>query len=258
MTTFCGGRNDLSEYFTRNNSTSNTASKQSRSQTNATSLVNIDWNAFTDILLLYDESQMCRRSYVTGSGSIMQVVITNRTCRCILFDQLFNSNTILSLFIKLLQPILYGKIYYYPSNVHYDRIIRHINQTFESLDELLRLLRPMEINIRSAYRTLQSFCLTNFSSQVNCTILQNYRLSINLFTLVTEFLACTERNRFVAMKSESEMVSKGWNQSVTNSFFAAIEFLDHIPPNGDLPKHIRYKIRMALDYVDNTFQKEDR
>lgn len=260
MSSFCGGRNDLSGYFTRTTSTATPtiSGKQSSSQARATSLVDINWNSFADSLLRYRESQMCRRSYVTGSGSIMQVVIVNQTCRCVLFDQLFNSNAILSQFVKFLQPILYGKIYYHPSNVHYDRIIQHINQTFESLDELLRLLRPMSMTIRSAYRTLQRICYNNFHSQVNCTALRNYRTPINLFTILTEFLACTERNRFVAMKSEAEMVAEGWNKSVTNNFLAAIEFLDDIPASGSLPKHIRYKIRMALDHVDSTFRTEDR
>ena len=201
---------------------------------------------------------MCRKSYVTGSGSIMQVIMVNQTCRCVLFDQLFNSNQFLRQFIRFLQPILYGKIYYYPSNVHYDRIIQHINQTFESLDELLRLFRLMDVNIRSTYQTLQIICFRNFRSRLNCADLRRYRTAISLFTILTEFLACTERNRFVAMNSEAEMVAEGLNKSVTNNFLAAIAFLDPILINGSLPKHIRFKIRMSSDYVDSTFRTEDR
>ena len=47
-------------------------------------------------------------------------------------------------------------------------------------------------------------------------------------------------------------------KSVTNNFLAAIEFLDQIDENQSLPKHLRFKIRMILDYVDNTFRTEDR
>ncbi|CAF2848553.1 unnamed protein product [Rotaria sp. Silwood2] len=71
----------------------------------------------------------------------MQVVTVNRSCRCAVFDQLLNSHKLLKQFATLLRPILYGKIYYHPSNIHYDNIIKQINQTFESLDELVRLFR---------------------------------------------------------------------------------------------------------------------
>lgn len=256
LTSFCDGRNDLSDFFTRN--TSQKSSKQSSSETRTTSLLDYNWNAFADNLLSYKPSQLCRRSYITGSGSIMQVIIVNQTCRCILFDQLFNSNRILRQFIRFFQPILYGKIYYHPSNVHYDRIIQHINQTFESLDELLQLLRLMDMDIRSAYRTLQTICYRNLASELNCAEIRRYRTAMNLFTILTEFLACTERNRFVAMGSEAEMVAEGLNKTVTNNFLAAIAFLDPIPPNGSLPTHIRFKIRMPLDYIDSTFRTEDR
>ncbi len=60
------------------------------------------------------------------------------------------------------------------------------------------------------------------------------------------------------MNSESDMVQAGQNNSVTNNFLAAIEFMDDITNNDSLPKHIRFKIRMTLDYVDNTFQTQDR
>ena len=36
------------------------------------SLSNFDWNGLATSLLSYKESQMCRQSYITGSGNIMQ------------------------------------------------------------------------------------------------------------------------------------------------------------------------------------------
>jgi len=261
LTSFCGGRNDLSRYFNKTTSTNTTSSKAEGSQTRATSdqtLFDFDWNDLATDLLSYNESQMCQRSYASGSGNIMQVVMVNRSCRCVLFDQVFNSNDILKQFSKLLRPILYGKIYYHPSNIHYDNIIKQINQTFESLDELLRLFRQIENTFQSTIEIFQIVCDLFPNSLSFCKQLQTYKISISLFTILTEFIACLERNRFIAMNSELDMVYAGQNKSVTNNFLAAIEFMDQISNNESLPKHIRYKIRMTLDYVDNTFQTEDR
>jgi uncharacterized protein (UPF0147 family) len=67
-----------------------------------------------------------------------------------------------------------------------------------------------------------------------------------------------EKNRFVPKSSEAEMVNEGQNNSLTNTFLAGIEFLDDLSNNDSLPKHVRYKIRMSLDYVDNTFSTQDK
>jgi hypothetical protein len=188
----------------------------------------------------------------------MQIVTVNRSCRCVLFDQAFNSNPILSQFSTLLRPILYGKIYYYPSNVYYDQIIKQINETFESLDELVQLFREMEVTFNSSYKTFQLICDELGNSSMICQQLPTYKMALNLFIILTEFIACSERNRFVPMNSEAELVAAGQAQSATNSFLAGIVFLDDIPNNQSLPKHIRFKIRMTLDYTDSTFRTEDR
>ncbi len=251
----------MSRYFNQNTSTSSENRETRDFQTRTTdneSLFHLDWNGLATDLLSYKESQICQQSYITGSGNIMQVVMVNRSCRCILFDQVLNSNNILKQFSKLLRPILYGKIYYHPSNIHYDNIIKQINQTFESLDELVRLFRQIEIPFQSTIEIFQIVCDLFPNTLSFCKQLQTYKISINLFTILTEFIACSERNRFIAMNSELDMVYEGQNKSIINNFLAAIEFMDDISNNQSLPKHIRFKIRMALDYVDNTFRTEDR
>ncbi len=263
LTSLCGGRNDLSQYFNQNTSTTTNGSQAQSSQTNTTNnnnntLADYDWNSLADGLLYYPESQMCQSSYESGSGSIMQVVTVNRTCRCVLFDQLFNSNPTLSQFATFVRPILYGKIYYHPSNIYYDQIIKQINETFESLDALVQLFRGIELPLNLTYQTYQSICDASPNSSSICQQLSTYKTSMDIFIILTEFIACTERNRFVAMNSEAEMVSQGQIQSITNSFLAAIEFLDEIPNNQSLPKHVQFKIRMTLNDVDSTYRTADR
>jgi hypothetical protein len=259
LTSVCGGRNDLSRYFPQAQSSNQTTRDfQARSLDDNDSLYDIDWDSLASDLLSYNESAMCSESYTTGSGNIMRVQMVNRSCRCVLFDQVFNSNDILAQFAVLLRPLLYGKIYYHPSNIPYDNLIKQINQTFESLDELVRLCRQIELTIQPTYDILKSFCDVFSDSSPLCQQLPMYKTTFDLFIIATEFIACSERNRFIPMNSEVDMVREGQNQSVANNFLAAIEFLDDLSNNDSLPKHVRYKIRMTLDYVDNTFQTQDR
>ena len=252
----------MSQYFTQNTpNTTNQSGPQTSSKaakSSNTSLAEYDWNSLARDLLRYNESAMCRTSYASGSGNIMQIVTVNRSCRCVLFDQTFSSNSMLKQFSTLLRPILYGKIYYYPSNVYYDEIIKQINETFESLDDLVQLFRGMEVVLLSNYRILRSVCDEFGNSSMICQQLPTYRSALSLFIILTEFIACSERNRFVPTNSEAELIATGQAQAVTNNFLAGIVFLDDISNNQSLPKHLRFKIRMTLDYVDNTFRTEDR
>jgi hypothetical protein len=201
---------------------------------------------------------VCTQSYIIGSGTIKQTVFVNRTCRCVLFDQVFNSNDALKQFAPLLRPLLYGKIYYHPSNTQYDNLMNQINQTFESINELVDLLRQIEKVILPLSQRLPKICQLIPDLSFICQQLPTYTQQLPYFILFTELIACSERNRFVAKPTEADMVQDAQNNVLTNTFLAGIEFLDDISNNDPLPKHVRYKIRMALDYVDNTFQTEDQ
>ncbi|CAF0854184.1 unnamed protein product [Adineta ricciae] len=268
LATLCGGRNDFSfgtgtsaNDGTRSSTTSNETRSGGERSTQAEQIqevLGIDWNEFAAALLQFNESAMCRQSYQVGSGSIQQAIYVNRTCRCVLFDQLFNSYDFLKQFAVIIRPLLYGKIYYHPSNVPYDNLIKQVNQIFESLDEFIKLLRLVHNSVQPTYDTISKLCRFLPNTTSICNQLNDYRLPMSFFTIITEFVACSERNRFVPKASESDMVTDGQTNAITNTFLAGIEFLDAIPDNASLPKHMRYKIRMALDYVDNTARTEDR
>ena len=133
-----------------------------------------------------------------------------------------------------------------------------MNETFESLEELVKLFRQVRSFIDPAFKVYLDLCnsLTNRSSL--CGQHDSYVAPLALFTIATEFIACFERDRFVAASDEAMLVSEGQNKSSTNRFLAGIKFLDDIGDNDPLPTHVRYKIRMTLDYVDNTFRTTDR
>lgn len=262
-TTICGGRHDFQ--MKSNDDASATSRAESETETEETretasmqEVLGIDWVEFAYALLSYNTSAMCNQTYEVGSGEIKQTLTTQRTCRCVLFDQLLNSYTYLKQFGRMIRPLLYGKIFYHPSTPQYVNLIREINQTFQSLDELIKLFRHVEDAIVPAYQTVTTLCRFLPETTTVCRQLKTYGTPLALFTIVTEFMACSERNRFVAKGSEEQMVRDGQNDAMTNTFLAGIEFLDGISGNNSLPTHVRYKIRMILDHVDNTFRTEDR
>ncbi|CAF2158124.1 unnamed protein product [Rotaria magnacalcarata] len=265
LTTLCGGRNDLSQLVSVNGAATskqasdllNSTAAQRSSSYNGTS-TSIDWNELASDLLNYNESDMCNQSYAVGTGNIKKTITVNRTCRCVIFDQLFNSNKNLQLFGRLIRPLQYGKIYYYPSNIHYDNIIKQINQTFESLDEVIKLLRQMRSPMQTTYAAIVTLCNLSSNALPLCQLLNSYETPLSLFTIITEFMACTDRDRFVPMSSESQLASDGKTNSFTDTFLAGIVFLGELSNGDSFPKHVTYKIRMILDYVDNTFRTEDR
>lgn len=260
LNTLCSGRNDLERLFTGQplgpTGVSSRAAQARASEGN--SRVNIDWNKLATDILAYKPSSMCLQSYILGTSSIKQTVLVNRTCRCVLFDQVFNSNKQLKDFGKFFRPLLYGKIYYHPSNAYYNQLIKRMNETFESLDEFVKFSRELQTIILPNYQTILSICNATGNITNVCSQLSSYRTTLSLMVLLTEFVACSEKNRFVRKDSEADMVRDGQNNSATNTFLAAIQFLDDTDGSGDLPRHVRYKIRMVLDNVDSTFRTEDR
>ncbi|CAF3364219.1 unnamed protein product [Rotaria sp. Silwood2] len=261
----CGGRNDLTLFFPstssgNNSSLNNSTTKDSRSEeasSKADATINIDWNNLALKLLNYKASDICQQSYQVGSGNAKNNVSVNRACRCVLFNEVFNANEQLELLNHVIRPLLYGKIYYYPSNIYYDNLIKQINQTFESLDELVKLFRQIQSTIQITYQNFLIICNLASNSFSICQQLNFDTTPLSLFTILTEFIACADRNRFVPMTSESNMIEEGQSNALTDRFLAGIVFLNKISNNDGLPKHIQYKIRMTLDKVDTTMQTRD-
>lgn len=201
---------------------------------------------------------MCQEFYTIKTRNIVKVITVNRSCRCVAFDRVFNSSSLLKQFVKLLRPILYGKIYYYPSNIHYDNLIKQLNQTFETVDGLVELFREIQTTLKPVFSTFDFICHSFFNATNICQQFSTYNATLSTFTIFTEFLACTELNRFQSTNSELDMIYEGQNKSLTNNFLAGIVFMNKISNNDSLPKHVQFKIRMPLDLVDNTFRTQDR
>ena len=260
----CGGRNDLSFFggsTAEKDATTSRKSQQTRAseaRASDSGRVNIDYTKLAGDLLKNNDSSMCTQSYIVGSGAIKQTVMVQRTCRCVIFDQIFNSNDQLKAIGRFLRPLIYGKIYYHPTNAPYARLIKRINEIFESLDELVKLLRLAQVVIAPILNGTLVLCNQTSNASTLCSQIGGAQSTMSLITVITEFIACTERNRFAPAGSEDEIIEQGKTKGPTDGFLAGIKFLDDIADNDNLPKHMRFKIRMVLDYVDSTLRTEDR
>ncbi|CAF4216816.1 unnamed protein product, partial [Rotaria magnacalcarata] len=93
--------------------------------------------------------------------------------------------------------------------------------------------------MKSTLETYQFMCDTFSNFSAMCEQIPTYRRMLTLSVILTEFIACTELNRFESMNRESDMIKAGQNASLTNNFLAAITFMDDISNNASLPKHVR-------------------
>lgn len=75
------------------------------------------------------------------------------------------------------------------------------------------------------------------------------------------WLQCVEMNRFEGYDREEDLMKNGLKLMAENKLWAALVFTNTGGPlstNTDIPKFIRYKIRMDAQKVDSTKRIEDR
>ncbi|CAF3930645.1 unnamed protein product, partial [Didymodactylos carnosus] len=235
------------------------SSKTTTSNSTTASPFSDDWITIASNLMHFNDTELCPESFTYGSGNIQQSETVSRRCRCVYIDQLFNSVQELSTIMSFIRPILYGKILYYPNSSQYNQIIKKMNLTFESLNEFIKLTKTIQETMYPALTFLNSICpyLTTLSININCSQIQSYQYIAAIFTFFQEFLSCIELNRFQSVNSSDDLVTTASNLSFTYNFLAGIEFLDDTM-NNQLPKHIKYKIRMPLNSVDSTYQVQDK
>lgn len=256
----CGGRNDLTSLGQTTGDTTNIldrSAKESRSTTTNTENPLIDLETLFKELMKRNESEICNQTYIVGSGSIKQNVIIERNCRCIVFDQTFQKQKVLRSVAKIIRPLLYGKIYYYPSNRVYDSLIKRLNEIFESLTEFVRFSRALQSSYQPWITNLATFC-TVFPVESFCQTFNQTKTIYSTFVVLSEFIACSEQNRFVQMPTEEDLVTQGQKNALVDQFLAGIVFLDDSSNPNQLNKHTKFKIRMSLDHVDSTFRTENR
>ena len=187
-----------------------------------------------------------------------------------------------------LKPILSGKVLYTPKNYATDQIIHEINSTFTSMESLVSSLRTWteivqnlrsffdDKQIKSKMIDVQQFLPlvlgqgyeNLFEDNETFNTIENLSKSsgiINLIELFGNIAQCIEMNRFIGYDTEFQLEQAAKRYTKSHSLIAGIVFLNL--PNQQfnyqhqstklrtttLPKRLKYKLRVDIDFVPGKF-----
>lgn len=198
---------------------------------------------------------------------------TTNCCLCqtiysIISDSSTGSQTLFTQF----KSMFLGKILYAPNTPNYARIIKKMNSTFETIDNLSHLLTSLinlanhSNDILSEYsHTLeanleqikQAFNLTDFTVD---EAKSQIKFITEFMTLIRNLVNCFELNKFIGFQTESEAVAAGVDLIEREQFYAAVIFHSNetLASENALPKLVKYKIRMNSTQTHDTLFTQDR
>ncbi len=192
---------------------------------------------------------------------------TQYTCLCTtIFNSLSTLPSGLQAVWKQIKPVILGKILYTPNTKPYNELIKHINRTFESIEQLSRILEQVIDIVRKAneyeplvYRILP-FLPKQYQNATEIKALaDNLESFKDILQLVKNLIDCVETNRFEGHRTEKDAVKSGMDLIEKELFWATVVFNNSADENvTELPKKFTYKIRMNSSYTQNTFFVQDR
>lgn len=178
-----------------------------------------------------------------------------------------------------LKPILNGKVLYSPKNQMTDQIISEINNTFTSMESIISSLKTWtetaqslksffnDKKIKSKLMDVQQFLPlvlgqgyeNLFQDDETMDSIENLSRAsgvINLIELLGNVAQCIEMNRFIGFDNELHLEQIAKKYTKTHNLIAGVVFMNLNQRN--LPKKIKYKLRVDIDFVPGTKQLKDR
>jgi ATP-binding cassette subfamily A (ABC1) protein 1 len=249
----------------------------------------------TDMVVLGDDSFEELADYVGLSLDSTYVENPDLSPICnSLFAQI-EGDVILSNLWSYVKPYVVGKIFYAPDTIATQKIIQETNKTFDDVATLLNLANQIENSRYELYRELYEYfefenpvdqlpiltlgidALTAFAGPNdfvdNETVGQFFsndppagmnnwatvfNASMDLLAMVNNYSSCIELNRFQGFDTEAELVEAGMPLMSDKMLWAGFVFTDIDEGSPDVPKHVKYKIRMPAGVVDDTDAIIDR
>lgn len=190
-----------------------------------------------------------------------------------------------------LKPILSGKVLYTPKNAATDQIVHEINSTFTSMESLISSLRSWtetaqalksffsDKQIQGKIVDVQQFLPLVlgagyehlFDDNETVYLIENLAKSsgiINLIELFGNVAQCIDMNRFIGYDTEFQLEQAAKRYTKSHNLIAGIVFLNldnhrynqfaDDRPRPALPKRIKYKLRVDIDFVPSTKMLKDR
>ncbi|KAK4029566.1 hypothetical protein OUZ56_022545 [Daphnia magna] len=194
-----------------------------------------------------------------------------------LFATLQNDSRTEALF-EYIYPFIRGRLVYAPNTPAFTRLVEKVNTTFQDIQTIQNLANGwLEIspNITSMLNDLEETiteAIDNFENSPDIVAVLEEALiriqSIQIIVVQLDSLAkffsvyieCYEFDKFEGFPSEEEAVVRGLNLLNENQLWAVIIF-DNADSNftseDELPKHLKYKIRMDKFVIDTTERIKD-
>lgn len=197
---------------------------------------------------------------------------TTKSCLChTIYSLISDVSTGTQTLFNQLKPMLLGKIVYAPDTTAYRSVIKRMNETFETIEQIASiltnlgdltqhsagLLNQYSVLLQANWDLMQSeFNLTNFN--VKETIIQ-LKFSTQLLYFTRNFIKCFELNKFIGFKSEEKAIEAAEQLAESDSFYAAVIFTSNETiTDNELPKLVQYKIRMNSTQTHDTLFTQDR
>ncbi|RXN25823.1 retinal-specific ATP-binding cassette transporter [Labeo rohita] len=85
-----------------------------------------------------------------------------------------------------------------------------------------------------------------------------FRLADQTIRMFNQYSECIGLDKFVGHMDENLMTHQALHLLGENKFWAGLVFMDMYPWTTDLPRHVKFKIRMDIDAVERTNKIKDR
>uniref|UniRef100_A0A8C1F963 P-type phospholipid transporter n=1 Tax=Cyprinus carpio carpio TaxID=630221 RepID=A0A8C1F963_CYPCA len=85
-----------------------------------------------------------------------------------------------------------------------------------------------------------------------------FRLADDAIRMFNQYSECISLDKFVGHMDENLMTHQALHLLGENKFWAGLVFMDMYPWSTELPRHVKFKIRMDIDAVERTNKIKDR
>uniref|UniRef100_A0A673LI06 P-type phospholipid transporter n=1 Tax=Sinocyclocheilus rhinocerous TaxID=307959 RepID=A0A673LI06_9TELE len=85
-----------------------------------------------------------------------------------------------------------------------------------------------------------------------------FRLADDAIRMFNQYSECISLDKFVGHMDENMMTHQALHLLGENKFWAGLVFMDMYPWSTELPRHVKFKIRMDIDAVERTNKIKDR
>uniref|UniRef100_A0A8C1ZZC4 P-type phospholipid transporter n=1 Tax=Cyprinus carpio TaxID=7962 RepID=A0A8C1ZZC4_CYPCA len=193
---------------------------------------------------------------------------------CNALMQNLESNPVTKIMWNSVKPLVMGKILFTPDSPAVRKIIKSANITFEELERLQKMGKVWEEVGPQLWEFFQNSVQMNMIRVTYLFLFISYththtppfipshiqQSNMFFFFFLLFFISsqCISLDKFVGHMDENLMTHQALHLLGENKFWAGLVFMDMYPWTTELPRHVKFKIRMDIDAVERTNKIKDR